>query len=104
MVVDLFEPDEFNAITMDLKTDAYAAGMSDTPVQLREFFYQVINEINTFCGIFSFFILNSVYEIISILSLHFLQLAKNFVKYVVYILLYSIVQVSIGLRNGVKYR
>ncbi|CAF3746445.1 unnamed protein product [Rotaria socialis] len=39
-VVDLFEPDEFDALTMDLKADAYAAGMSDTPVQLREFFYQ----------------------------------------------------------------
>ncbi|CAF4334941.1 unnamed protein product, partial [Rotaria magnacalcarata] len=33
-------PDEFDALTMDLKADAYAAGMSDTPVQLREFFYQ----------------------------------------------------------------
>ena len=40
-VVDLFEPDEFDALTMDLKNDAYSVGMSDTLVQLREFFYQV---------------------------------------------------------------
>lgn len=26
---------------MDLKNDAYSIGMSDTPTQLREFFYQV---------------------------------------------------------------
>ncbi|CAF4669138.1 unnamed protein product [Rotaria sp. Silwood1] len=39
-VVDLFEPDEFDALTMDLKNDAYSAGMSDTTGQLREFFYQ----------------------------------------------------------------
>ena len=40
-VVDLFEPDEFDALTMDLKNDAYSVGMSETSVQLREFFYQV---------------------------------------------------------------
>jgi hypothetical protein len=40
-VVDLFEPDEFDALAMDLKNDAYTVGMSDTPTQLREFFYQV---------------------------------------------------------------
>ncbi|CAF0983043.1 unnamed protein product [Adineta steineri] len=39
-VVDLFEADEFNALVMDLKNDAYAANMSDTPAQLQEFFYQ----------------------------------------------------------------
>ncbi|CAF4607569.1 unnamed protein product, partial [Rotaria sp. Silwood2] len=39
-VVDLFEPDEFDALTMDLKNDAYSAGMNDTPGQLREFFYE----------------------------------------------------------------
>jgi len=47
-VVDLFEPDEFDALTMDLKNDAYSVGMSDTPNLLREFFYQV-----TFDFIFS---------------------------------------------------
>ncbi len=41
MVVDLFEPDEFDALAMDLKNDAYSVGMSDTTTQLREFFYQV---------------------------------------------------------------
>ena len=40
-VVDLFEPDEFNALAMDLKNEAYISNMSDTPGQLREFFYQV---------------------------------------------------------------
>ena len=40
-VVDLFEPDEFDAMTMDLKNDAFNVGMSETAVQLREFFYQV---------------------------------------------------------------
>ena len=40
-VVDLFEPDEFDALTMDLKNEAYSVGMSDTPGLLREFFYQV---------------------------------------------------------------
>lgn len=40
-VVDLFEPDEFEALTMDLKNDAYTVGMSDTPGLLREYFYQV---------------------------------------------------------------
>lgn len=39
--MDLFEPDEFDSLTMELKTDAYSVGMSDTPAQLREFFYQV---------------------------------------------------------------
>ncbi|CAF1414036.1 unnamed protein product [Rotaria sordida] len=39
-VVDLFEPDEFDALTMDLKNDAYSSGMSDTQSQLHEFFYQ----------------------------------------------------------------
>ena len=42
-VVDLFEPDEFNALAMDLKNEAYISNMSDTPGQLREFFYQVIS-------------------------------------------------------------
>jgi hypothetical protein len=40
-VVDLFDPDEFDALTMELKNDAYTVGMSDTNAQLREFFYQV---------------------------------------------------------------
>ncbi|CAF0810656.1 unnamed protein product [Adineta ricciae] len=39
-VVDLFEPDEFNALAMDMKNEAYISNMSDTPGQLREFFYQ----------------------------------------------------------------
>lgn len=54
--MDLFEPDEFDSLTMELKTDAYAIGMSDTPTQLREFFYQVKENLSSIVIDFSFVI------------------------------------------------
>ena len=68
---------------MDLKNDAYSTGMSDTPTQLREFFFQVKLFINI-KEILSF-LFHSVFVLIFMLFFPSLQLVVNFVKSVVYI-------------------
>ena len=87
-------------MTMDLKNDAFNAGMSETGVQLREFFYQVkLDEFNQRILVrFS-----SAFERICTSFFRFHQRERNFVKSVVYIRHFSIVRVSIGLLNGVKF-